>query len=172
MRKTFYVTSWLIVVIISSVGQFTMADSHCAHCGVVGPCQKLCRPVFEEKKVEVVCWGCKCEEVCVPGPSCAGCRHCETVCQSCDEAPDPSKPHSEPKKFIWTEWLPNFAQTYTRTKLMKTTVKVNVPGYKWVTEDLCSQCAARCAGESAAANGVTALPPPANNANDPLKIVR
>ena len=57
-------------------------------CG--GPCKKVCRLVCEEKKVEVVCWGCKCEDFCVPGPGCPTCEHCKCVCQTCDEGEKPS----------------------------------------------------------------------------------
>ena len=38
-------------------------DCACAHCGCCCSCQKVCRLVEEEKKVEIVCWGKKCEEV-------------------------------------------------------------------------------------------------------------
>lgn len=118
------------------------AEGVCAHCGACCCCQKVWHPVPEEKKVEVPCWGCKCEEFCVPGPSCEGCQHCKTVCDNCNEPCDPKKPHSEPKKFLWTDWFPCCAQTYTRTKLMKKVETVKVPSYKWVEEDLCPQCAA------------------------------
>jgi len=114
----------------------------CAECGCHTPCRKVCRLVCEEKKVDVTCWGCKCEEFCVPNPSCPGCRHCKTVCADCKAKCDPKAPHTEPKAFVWFNWFPNGARIYTRAKLMKKTETVTVPGYKWVVEDLCQQCAA------------------------------
>src|SRR5688500_7438152 len=78
----------------------------CDHCGHAGACQKVCRLVCETKKVEVTCWGCKCEDFCVPGPSKPGCKHCETVCEFCNEGCDANAVHSCPQKFVWTEWIP------------------------------------------------------------------
>lgn len=126
------------------------AEGICAHCGACGCCQKVWHPVVEEKKVEVPCWGCKCEEFCVPGPSCEGCRHCKTVCDNCNDKCDPTKSHGDPKKFIWTDWFPCCAQTYTRTKLMKKVEFVRMPSYKWIEEDLCPECAAEAKKEAKA----------------------
>ena len=78
----------------------------CAECGAEAPCKKMCRLVCEEKKVEVVCWGCKCEDFCVPGPGCPTCQHCNCVCQSCGEGAASSKVCSEPKRFFWYDWRP------------------------------------------------------------------
>jgi len=113
---------------------------HCAHCGCQENCCKVCRLVCEEKKVEVVCWGCECEDFCVPGPSKPGCKHCEIVCDEC--AAD-SKVHSHAKKFVWTEWIPGCAEIHTKKKLMKKTIVKKVPSYKWVVEDLCKDCEAK-----------------------------
>lgn len=130
-----------IVVAVAWCGM-SGAEGTCARCGACCCCQKVWCPVCEVKQADVPCWGCKCEDFCVPGPNCEGCRHCKTFCDSCDDNCDPTKPHSEPKRFIWTDWFPCFAQTYTRTKLMKKIEHVKVPSYKWVEEDLCPQCAA------------------------------
>ena len=112
----------------------------CAHCGCQSSCQKVCRLVCEEKKVPVVCWGCECEDFCVPGPSHRDCKHCESVCDDCD----PKICH-KPKSFSWYDWLPaSNAQIYTKTKLMKKTVTKTVPSYKWVVEDLCCECEQGC----------------------------
>ena len=114
----------------------------CAHCGQENGCQKVCRLVREDMKVSVTCWGCKTEEFCVPGPSTPGAEHCEMVC---DESHDPKAPCVQPKKFVWTEWLPGCGQkVYTKKKLMKRTVTKTVPSFKWVVEDLCPQCEAHC----------------------------
>jgi hypothetical protein len=128
----------------------------CAHCGCAAPCQKVCRLVCEEKKVDVFCWGCKCEEFCLPCHSKPGCRHCETVCNDCATC-DPKVPQSEPKRFIWSDWFPSGARIYTRTKLMRKTDTVTVPSYKWVVEDLCAECTARV--ERSGETVVAGMPP-------------
>lgn len=113
----------------------------CDKCGAEAPCKKVCRLVCEEKKVEVVCWGCKCEDFCVPGPGCPTCEHCQCVCKTCGDGAPSSKVCSEPKRFVWYDWRPSFAQMYTKTRLMRRTEMVKVPTYKWVVEDVCCNCA-------------------------------
>lgn len=122
---------------VFQVGTLWSSDHGCQHCGCSNGCQKVCRLVCEEKKVEVVCWGIQSEDVCLPCPSEPGCTHCEPVCEK-----DPNgKVCTAPKKFVWTEWIPNCkAKLYTKNKLMKKTVTKTVPSYKWVVEDLCPKC--------------------------------
>lgn len=120
----------------------------CTHCQESCACRKVCRLVCEEKKVEVVCWGCKCEDFCIPKRSKKGCQHCEIVCAVCgasDDACDCSTPHAKAKRFIWTDWCPGCAKMFTKKKLMKKIETVKVPSYKWVVEDLCPKCEASCA---------------------------
>ena len=117
----------------------------CARCGAACPCKKVCKLVCEDKKFDVVCWGCKCEPFCTPGPGCVAREHCQCVCPTCNEGEKPSGVCSEPKRFIWREWVPSFAQMHTKTKLMKRTEQVKVPTYKWVVEDVCCNCL--CAGD-------------------------
>jgi hypothetical protein len=138
----FYI--FVIGAIVGLLAPAQAGDGCCDRCGCTANCRKLCRLVCEDKKVEVVCWGCKCEEFCVAGPSKPGCKHCECVCGTCDEKGSDSAVCAKPKRFVWFNWLPGCAQCYTRTKLMKKTVTVTVPSHKWVVEDLCSQCAAAC----------------------------
>ncbi len=109
----------------------------CAHCGCQSNCRKVCRLVCEEKSVDVVCYGIKCEEFCVPGPGCEKCQHCESVCPDCNKA---GEPKSGPRPFLWSTWIPSDAKMFTKNKLMKQTVTKKVPTYKWVVEDLCAEC--------------------------------
>ncbi len=133
---------------------------HCAHCGCQAASQNVCRLVKEEKKVEIVCWGCQSEDFCVPGPSKPGCKHCEFVCHDCEENADPNAVQSKAKKFVWTEWIPGCsAKVYTKKKLMKKVITKKVPGYKWVVEDLCSQCDANCVGATVAPGDQLPTPP-------------
>ena len=99
-----------LAVLVASAIRAHGADGCCAHCGCACSCQKVCRLVCEEKKVDVICWGCKCEDFCVPGHSKPGCQHCEEVCDDCDEPCDCTAPYAKPKKFVWTDWIPGSAQ--------------------------------------------------------------
>jgi hypothetical protein len=159
----------LLAVVLIAAPLPTYADDGCCdHCGCGGACQKVCRLVCEEKKVDVVCWGCICEDFCVPKRSKRGCRHCETVCAECGECSDAcsceKKVHSKPKRFVWTEWCPGCAKIFTRKKLMKKIEKVTIPSYKWVVEDLCPSCEASC--------GLTAVGPDVQLPTPPLADAR
>jgi hypothetical protein len=121
-----------------------LADGRrCARCGGSGPCRKVCRLVVEEKSISDTCWGCKCEDYCLPGPSSPGCKHCEMVCGTCDTCRDTNAVHAQSKPFVWTHWIPGTAKIYTKKKLMKKTVTMKVPSHKWVVEDLCAECSHR-----------------------------
>jgi hypothetical protein len=141
MQRLTYSFTVVAVVLATSVPRLAFAGG-CEHCGGNAACQKVCRLVCEEKKVEITCWGCKCEDFCVPGPSKPGCKHCETVCEFCEEGSDPKSPVTASKKFVWTEWIPGCAKVYTKKTLMKRTVTKTIPSYKWVVEDLCGNCEA------------------------------
>jgi hypothetical protein len=132
-----------VAVAVCIVGRAN-AGGHCVRCGRDEACQKVCRLVVEEKKVDVVCWGTKCEDFCVPGPSKPGCRNCELVCETSDASC--TGPHTATKKFVSTEWIPGSAAVHTKKKLMKKTVTKKVPSHKWVVENLYSQCEANAVG--------------------------
>jgi hypothetical protein len=115
--------------------------------------------VFEEKKVNVSCWGCKAEDFCLPGPSKPGCRHCDEVCAPC-EAGAEADVCVRPKRFVWWEWAPGCsAGVHTRTKLMRKFVVRKIPAYKWVVEDLCDHCEAHCTCAEVPAGAEVPLPP-------------
>lgn len=137
------------VALFSLAGHAPAGHFCCDHCGCQQPCQKVCRLVCEEKKVEVVCWGGKCEEFCLPCPGKPGCDFCEQVCDPCDEAAQKDDILVKPHKFVWTEWFARGAKMHTRVKLMKKVEVKKVPTYKYVVEDLCAQCQAKVKQESA-----------------------
>lgn len=143
MRALFHALTFILAVAAVFAATTALAgEGSCAHCGSAPSCRKVCRLVCEEKKVQVVCWGCECEEFCMPGPSKPGCKHCETVCENCD-----AKVGSKSKLFVWFDWIPSRAEVFTKKKLMKKTVTVKVPSHRWVTEDVCAACAANCGSE-------------------------
>jgi hypothetical protein len=152
-----------LAVLVASAIRAHGADGCCAHCGCACSCQKVCRLVCEEKKVDVICWGCKCEDFCVPGHSKPGCQHCEEVCGDCDKPCDCTAPYAKPKNFVWNEWIPGCAKILTKKKLMQKIVTKKVPSYKWVVEDLCPQCESSC-GRVAVAPGGDVPPPPVTDA--------
>lgn len=137
MPRMQHLIASLTAVLASFAVDGKIAQS-CDRCRDQGPCNKVCRLECETKKVEVTCWGIKCEEFCMFGPSKSVCKHCETVCEFCEEDSDAIS--SGPKKFVWREWNPCSAKIFTRKKLMKRTVTKTVPSYKWVIEDLCETC--------------------------------
>jgi hypothetical protein len=156
----------ITVSILTLLGSAWAVAGHgagCSHCGCQCACQKVCRLVKEDKKVEVVCWGVKCEDFCVAGPSCKGCQHCEEACDLCAEGSKPANISTHSKKFVWTEWIPGCATVHTKKKLMKRTVTKTIPSYKWVVEDLCSACDAKAQG-AAIEPGAAVPPPPVANA--------
>jgi hypothetical protein len=134
------------VVFASAIQSIAGGLGLCAHCGCNGSCQKVCRLVCEDKKVEVIHFGCQCEHFCIGGPSKPGCQHCECLPGSCDENCDCKSPFAAPKKFLWTEWIPGCANVFTKKKLMRKTETVTVKSYKWVVEDVCANCDAKSAG--------------------------
>ena len=140
----------------------TIAGDRCGHCGCNACCEKVCRLVVEDKKVQITCWGCECEDFCEPGPSCRSCKNCEEVCNFCGENGS-EKICSQPKKFVWYDWIPNpCAEVHTKKKLMKKTVTKTVPGYKWVVEDLCATCESKAVG-APIVDGSAVPPPPVTN---------
>jgi len=128
----------LFIGFVSNIVSAQVA-SKCARCKKQVPCTKVCHVVCEEKKIEVTCWGCECEDFCIPGPSTPYCEHCKNVKCTCVEGVNP-KVASKPKTFSWTSWLPSNASVQTKKKLMKRTVTETVPIHKWVVEDLCDEC--------------------------------
>lgn len=136
----------------------------CQHCGCKAGGQKVCRLVCEEKKVEVTCWSSKDESFCLPGPSQRDCRHCEDLCESCNERDRLIGLFASPKPFVWTEWIPGCATLHTKRKLMKRTVTKKIPSYKWVVEDLCETCESKLPKVTVASDA--ALPPVPNVDND------
>jgi hypothetical protein len=128
---------------VATVTAATMKHG-CTHCGCSCECRKVCRLVCEDKKVDVICWGCICEDFCLAKHDKVRCVHCETVCAKCNEPHDPKAPCVLPKRFVWKEWIPGCATMHTRKKLMKKTEQVTVKTFKWVVEDLCPQCESQC----------------------------
>jgi hypothetical protein len=163
MHKRFVQIAFLTIGLAAGFRSEADAGDCCAHCGCACSCQKTCRLVCDEKKVEIICWGCKCQDFCLPKPSCPGCRHCEEVCGTCGEIYDGETPYAKPKTFVWFDWTPGCAKVYTKKLLMQKKITKSVPSYKWVVEDLCPKCEASCA-YAELKPGVDIPPPPVADA--------
>lgn len=161
MPSTRFLTAAVIASLtLASAAAARAGDVRCAHCGVCGAGDKVCRLVCEEKKVDVVCWGCLCEDFCLPGPSEPGCQHSTTVCDECDKPRVPGAPQVDPKRFVWREWFPGCARIFTRKKLYKKVETVTVPSYRWVVEELCPHCQTCCEVAAVDASAEASLPTP------------
>ena len=128
----------------------------CAQCGCG---ETTCKLECTKKKVTVTCYGCKCEDFCVPCPSERGCRHCEDCCEcggggcdkcgGCDNGGACSADESKPEcKFSWRDWCPGGAYQKSRKKLTKYTVEKEIPSWKWVVVPGCG-----CHGNGGCAGG-------------------
>jgi hypothetical protein len=157
MRLTELLVAVALVAATSASIAFAADKCYCSHCGCANCCQKVCRLVCEEKKVDIICWGCKCEDFCLPSPSKPGCTHCEEVCAACEDPCDCTKPHAKVKKFVWTDWIPGCATIHTKKKLMQKVITKKAPSYKWVVEDLCAECEAKA--KSASVEPGAMIPP-------------
>jgi hypothetical protein len=137
------------------------AGDCCACCGCQCPCEMTCHLVKYMKKVTVNCYGCKCNDFCIPGPSCPGCKHCEGCCDcgcepkcGCD-----SECNQKPDCHLnWRDWCPTCACPHTAKQLVKYEVTKEIPAYKWVTEPLCCGCAEKAKADD---KNVPAPAPPA-----------
>jgi len=141
--RTFVAGFVAFLAVLSGINVATWAGGlGCRHCGQERECRKVCRLECVDKKIVTTCWTVQDEDFCLPGPSCPGCSHSESVCDECDEF---GNTPAFGKIRFWREWFPNTCgQVFTRRKLMKKTVTKTIPGYKWVVEDLCPACEADC----------------------------
>ncbi len=115
-----------------------------AKCGGGGVCKLVCTT----RVLETVCYGCECEDVCVPGPS----RRCCTTCQQACDCDCRSM-------FVWSKWIPGCAKLFHRKRLKKYLVTKEVPSYKWIVVPAC-----RCG----CASDITKPAPPGSQLGDEL----
>ena len=100
-------------------------------------CGKVCKLVCGPATLVAVGYGCECREICVPGPSRPGCKHCETRC-CCDNEIKGCRPKIE---FCWYDWFAcGCAQPRTIRVLTKYQAVKEVPFYHWEVVDGCDDC--------------------------------
>jgi hypothetical protein len=140
----------LLLLLIVCPATASVAGDCCAGCGCHQACTKVCRAVCEIKKVTTPVYDCECEEFCLPGKS----QRCVTF----DECG-----HRK------VEYLPTCGDVRTRNKLIKREETKEVRSYKWVVEDLCDACAARCAAHDGSGSWRAELVPSRSH-SAPLEI--
>lgn len=100
-------------------------DGHCDRCGDCRGVKKVCVRTRTEKEITKICWGYRCETVCIPGPSifCGTRRHHDQCgCWTC-----------------WL-WKPTCQEIITRRVPEKKEVKRRVPAVEWSVEERCCHC--------------------------------
>ena len=146
--KTMHLTVATIAMAVSGMlAQTTVAGDCCCHCGDNCGVRKVCRLKEGTKKIEKVCYGCECEDYCLPGKSCRGCLHAENNCDDgncgCDSGCSSCEGKKESKPWCcleWFDWKPSCAEVRTRKKLIKYVVTKEVPSWKWEVEEVCASC--------------------------------
>src|SRR3712207_6356422 len=53
---------------VALAAHLALAGPPCGTCGCEATVKRICRPVWETKKVKVVRWDCECEDICIPRP--------------------------------------------------------------------------------------------------------
>jgi hypothetical protein len=100
-------------------------------------CGKVCKLVCAPATLIAVGYGCECKEICIPGPSRPGCKHCETRC-CCDNELKGCPPKIE---FCWYDWFAcGCAQPRSVRVLTKYQAEKKVPFYHWEVVDGCDCC--------------------------------
>jgi hypothetical protein len=109
-------------------------------------CDKVCKLVCETKKLTAICYGNESKEICLPGPSRAGCKHCETCCGDCQCDPSASCQESAPKcEFCWRDWFACGCATPRSVKVLtKYQAEKKICWYHWeVVDASCCDCVSR-----------------------------
>ncbi len=183
VHKILVVLPAAAALLILSAQRTDAGDGCCDRCGC-GQCRKVCRLVCDEKELEVTCWDSKCEDFCLPGPCKLGCKHRVPACADCAASCANGNCASAcdghggscsagisayglgKKKFVWRDSIPGCARIFTKKILLKKVEKKKVRTYKWVLEDLCSNCQSRC--DSVSVPPGTPIPevPPEATADD------
>ena len=130
----------IVLSLVVMLASFAAQDAHAQkQKGGDGCCSdNVCKLVKTEIEKKVICYGCKCEDFCVPGKS-STCRDglfgCS--CKSKDRCSCKGKcscgcEHAPYCNVCVKQWEPGCATLKTRKKLVKYEKTVKVPGWKWV----------------------------------------
>jgi hypothetical protein len=116
---------------IALLPMLAVADHHrhcCPQCGCHSV-KKVCKLVPTVEKVPETKYSAKCEDFCVPGPSCLLGTKVTKDCDGC---------HRE------KIWKPSCGCVRTRSVMIKEVVMKEKPGFKCVVETVCCKCGCCC----------------------------
>lgn len=155
LTRTLAPLAALIVIAISS----SVQAGGCSDCDGCSNVKKVCRKVCTFEEVEVKCWGCKCEDFCLPGdPDIKQERPCDSCsCDSgsCDGGCEAScgcdsglvHSHKGHNGLFGTKLFAtpchresSCASVHTKKKLGYYVIKKKVPVVKWEIVELCDGC--------------------------------
>lgn len=103
-------------------------------------CGKVCKLVCDTTTLTVECYGAECEQICVPGRSAPGCKHCAACCGTCE----PGLVCLPKCLFCWRDWCPcGCGQPRSVKKLTKYEAEKEICSYHWEVVDGCS-CGCGC----------------------------
>jgi hypothetical protein len=121
-------------------------------------CGKYCKLVCETKKITVVGYGSKCDTICVPGPSCMGCKHCsveccpgdscgpcgtmdgDVCCEACCKKDCCCDGAPAKLEFCWRDWFARgCAKPRTIKLLTKYQAEKEICWYRWEVVDACAE---------------------------------
>lgn len=127
-------------------------------------CGKVCKLVCETTTLTSTCYGAECDQLCVPSPSCPGCKHCAACCGTCE----PGLACLPKCLFCWRDWCPTGCATpISVKKLVKYEAEREVCWYHWEVVDAC-RCGCGCGdgcvpdGEPGCGCGCVYKPAPAD----------
>ncbi|MEX2307638.1 MAG: hypothetical protein WD738_08605 [Pirellulales bacterium] len=127
---------------------FGAAHEFAFDCGP-NPSGKVCKLVCETKKLTGICYACECDEICIPGHSRPGCKHCATcdgelICGECEPSCPDCEAHTPQCKFCWYDWFAcGCAKPRTVKVLTKYQAEKEISWYHWeVVDAACCECVA------------------------------
>jgi hypothetical protein len=126
-KKIFILALFLAGIFLTAASIRAAGEKCCAKCGCQCDLQCVCRPVQTTKYVEITCWDCVCEDVCLPP---------RTRCKDSCPAGDENAPCDACKG----------VKIRSCNKLVRKTYLKPIPTVVWVVEYLCPNC--RCADKT------------------------
>ena len=178
----------LALLVVGIMAQTAFAQK-CDCCGKGGDCCTVCVLECYEKEVEIVCWKCECEDFCLPGPCCLGCKNvCDPCCGgkggkggckggSCQKGGACQKGGCGlfggccGKLFCWKDECPGDCPSHhCRKKLYRKIEVVKVPAYRWVVQSCCGKCEGKIQGAEVAPGDDIPAPPPVEAAKYKYRI--
>ncbi|HEX2474566.1 MAG TPA: hypothetical protein VHK01_07470 [Lacipirellulaceae bacterium] len=160
---------FVIGLVTSGLANYAMGSEMLFGCWDRPACGKCCKLVCETTKITVVGYGSKCDTICIPGPSCKGCKHCDCTCCPSDACGPCGTNDGDvccgpcckgccceaaPAKieFCWRDWVANgCAKPRTIKLLTKYQAEKEISWYHWEVVDAADCCDAVESGDETAA---------------------